>query len=241
MTTRQLLRITTAGSVDDGKSTLIGRLLHDTDSLPLDHLEAVTDAEGVADLAALSDGLRAEREQGITIDVAYRYFATPKRAFLIADAPGHQQYTRNQAAAASQAELAVVLVSARDGVQPQTRRHMAIASLFGLKAVVFAVNKMDHPAARTMVEDVRSIVALEPDRARRPAILLTEALRGEGVPELWAALEQRRSELVERGELDARRERNLSGEVEALASGFERLRAFGFCLSSSAILSPNRL
>src|SRR6202046_3231109 len=103
--TRQLLRIATAGSVDDGKSTLIGRLLHDTHSLPLDHLEAVTDAEGVADLAALSDGLRAEREQGITIDVAYRFFSTEARAFILADTPGHERYTRNMVTGASTADV----------------------------------------------------------------------------------------------------------------------------------------
>ena len=126
--TRQLLRITTAGSVDDGKSTLIGRLLHDTDSLPLDHLEAVKDEEGVADLAALSDGLRAEREQGITIDVAYRSFATPHRRFILADTPGHLQYTRNMVTGASTADVAIVLVDARHGVVEQTRRHAFIAT-----------------------------------------------------------------------------------------------------------------
>ena len=119
--TRQLLRITTAGSVDDGKSTLIGRLLHDTDSLPLDHLEAVTDEEGIADLAALSDGLRAEREQGITIDVAYRFFSTDARSYILADTPGHERYTRNMFTGASNAHVAVLLVDARAGVLRQTR------------------------------------------------------------------------------------------------------------------------
>ena len=125
--TRQLLRITTAGSVDDGKSTLIGRLLHDTDSLPLDHLEAVTDEEGVADLAALSDGLRAEREQGITIDVAYRFFSTAGRSYILADTPGHERYTRNMFTGASNAHVAILLVDARAGVLRQTRRHARIA------------------------------------------------------------------------------------------------------------------
>jgi bifunctional enzyme CysN/CysC len=141
--TRQLLRITTAGSVDDGKSTLIGRLLHDTDSLPTDHLEAVTDEEGVADLAALSDGLRAEREQGITIDVAYRFFSTESRSYILADTPGHERYTRNMFTGASNAHVAVLLVDAREGVLRQTRRHTRIAKLLGIKHFVAAVNKFD--------------------------------------------------------------------------------------------------
>ena len=141
--TRQLLRITTAGSVDDGKSTLIGRLLHDTDSLPLDHLEAVTDEEGVADLAALSDGLRAEREQGITIDVAYRFFSTENRSYILADTPGHERYTRNMFTGASNAHVATLLVDARAGVLRQTRRHARIAKLLGIEHFVAAVNKID--------------------------------------------------------------------------------------------------
>jgi bifunctional enzyme CysN/CysC len=141
--TRQLLRITTAGSVDDGKSTLIGRLLHDTDSLPTDHLEAVTDEEGVADLAALSDGLRAEREQGITIDVAYRFFSTDARSYILADTPGHERYTRNMFTGASNAHVAVLLVDARAGVLRQTRRHARIAKLLGINHFVATVNKFD--------------------------------------------------------------------------------------------------
>ncbi|OBK16148.1 adenylyl-sulfate kinase [Mycobacterium asiaticum] len=141
--TRQLLRITTAGSVDDGKSTLIGRLLHDTDSLPLDHLEAVTDEEGVADLAALSDGLRAEREQGITIDVAYRFFSTKTRSYILADTPGHERYTRNMFTGASNAHVAILLVDARAGVLRQTRRHARIANLLGINHYVATVNKID--------------------------------------------------------------------------------------------------
>lgn len=140
---RQLLRIATAGSVDDGKSTLIGRLLHDTDSLPLDHLESVTDEEGVADLAALSDGLRAEREQGITIDVAYRFFSTPTRSYVLADTPGHERYTRNMFTGASNANVAILLVDARAGVLRQTRRHARIATLVGVDRLVATVNKMD--------------------------------------------------------------------------------------------------
>jgi bifunctional enzyme CysN/CysC len=141
--TRQLLRIATAGSVDDGKSTLIGRLMHDTDSLPLDHLEAVTDEAGVADLAALSDGLRAEREQGITIDVAYRFFSTETRSYILADTPGHERYTRNMFTGASNAHVAILLVDARAGVLRQTRRHARIAKLLGIKHFVAAVNKID--------------------------------------------------------------------------------------------------
>lgn len=140
---RQLLRIATAGSVDDGKSTLIGRLLHDTDSLPLDHLESVTDEDGVADLAALSDGLRAEREQGITIDVAYRFFSTPTRSYVLADTPGHERYTRNMFTGASNANVAILLVDARAGVLRQTRRHARIATLVGVDRLVATVNKMD--------------------------------------------------------------------------------------------------
>ncbi|MGU3436118.1 GTP-binding protein [Actinomycetes bacterium M1A6_2h] len=141
--TRQLLRIATAGSVDDGKSTLIGRLLHDTDSLPLDHLDSVTDDQGVADLAALSDGLRAEREQGITIDVAYRFFSTPTRNYILADTPGHERYTRNMFTGASNANVAILLVDARAGVLRQTRRHARIATLVGVNRLVAAVNKID--------------------------------------------------------------------------------------------------
>lgn len=143
MSTRQLLRIATAGSVDDGKSTLIGRLLHDTDSLPLDHLDAVTDEDGVADLAALSDGLRAEREQGITIDVAYRFFSTEARSYILADTPGHERYTRNMFTGASNAHVAILLVDARAGVLRQTLRHARIAKLLGIKHFAAAVNKID--------------------------------------------------------------------------------------------------
>ncbi|OEV12265.1 sulfate adenylyltransferase subunit 1 [Streptomyces nanshensis] len=143
-----LLRFATAGSVDDGKSTLVGRLLHDSKSVLADQLEAVESAsrnrgQDTPDLALLTDGLRAEREQGITIDVAYRYFATPRRRFILADTPGHVQYTRNMVTGASTAELAVVLVDARNGVVEQTRRHAAVAALLRVPHVVLAVNKMD--------------------------------------------------------------------------------------------------
>ena len=143
-----LLRFITAGSVDDGKSTLIGRLLYDSKSIMIDQLEAIekqskNKADGEIDLALLTDGLRAEREQGITIDVAYKYFATPKRKFIIADAPGHIQYTRNMVTGASNADLAIILIDARNGVVEQTRRHSIIASLLNIPHVVVAVNKMD--------------------------------------------------------------------------------------------------
>src|SRR3954464_5666517 len=133
-----LLRLATAGSVDDGKSTLIGRLLYDSKSLMADQ---VADAE--VDLARLTDGLRAEREQGITIDVAYRFFATPERSFIIADTPGHVQYTRNMVTGASTADLAVILVDARNGVLEQSKRHAYISTLLGIPHPPVAVNKMD--------------------------------------------------------------------------------------------------
>jgi sulfate adenylyltransferase subunit 1 len=143
-----LLRFITAGSVDDGKSTLIGRLLYDSKNILIDQLEALekqtkNKAAGSIDLALLTDGLRAEREQGITIDVAYRYFTTPRRKFIIADAPGHVQYTRNMITGASTANLIIILVDARQGVAEQTRRHSIIASLLKIPHVVVAINKMD--------------------------------------------------------------------------------------------------
>ena len=142
------LHFATVGSVDDGKSTLIGRLLYDSKSIfedQLEHIEAVSKRRGddYVDLSLLTDGLRAEREQGITIDVAYRYFATPKRSFIIADCPGHIQYTRNMITGASNADLAIVLVDARTGVVEQTRRHSLLVSLLGVPHLVICVNKMD--------------------------------------------------------------------------------------------------
>src|SRR5262245_33520221 len=144
----RLLRVVTAGSVDDGKSTLVGRLLHDAKAVLSDQLSAVEIASerrgyDSADLALLVDGLRAEREQGITIDVAYRYFATPRRTFILADTPGHVQYTRNTVTGASTADVAVILVDARNGVVEQTKRHAAVAALLRVEHVVLAVNKMD--------------------------------------------------------------------------------------------------
>ncbi|HEY3960365.1 MAG TPA: GTP-binding protein [Solirubrobacteraceae bacterium] len=147
--TLDLLRFTTAGSVDDGKSTLIGRLLYDTKQVfedQLEHVEAASErrgGEGALDLALLTDGLRAEREQGITIDVAYRYFATPRRRFIIADCPGHRQYTRNMVTGASTADVAVVLIDARRGVLEQSKRHAFLSALLGIPEMVVAINKMD--------------------------------------------------------------------------------------------------
>src|SRR6056297_1576363 len=144
----ELLRFTTAGSVDDGKSTLIGRLLYDSKAIFQDQMDAIEKAsiskgEEEVNLANLTDGLRAEREQGITIDVAYRYFATTKRKFIIADTPGHVQYTRNMVTGASTANLAIILIDARHGVLEQTKRHAYIASLLGIPHVAICINKMD--------------------------------------------------------------------------------------------------
>src|ERR1700691_1387649 len=144
----ELLRFATAGSVDDGKSTLIGRLLYDSKQVLADQLEHVEQASkrmgsDFLDLSLLTDGLRAEREQGITIDVAYRYFATARRRFIIADTPGHEQYTRNMVTGASTADLAIVLINARKGMVPQSRRHAFISSLLRIPHLVVRVNKMD--------------------------------------------------------------------------------------------------
>ncbi len=156
---KDLLRFLTCGSVDDGKSTLIGRLLHDSHLLYEDQLAAVEaesttigSAGGELDLALLMDGLKAEREQGITIDVAYRYFSTSRRKFIIADTPGHEQYTRNMVTGASTCDLAIILVDARHGVQVQTKRHSYLTSLLGIENTVVAINKMDlvdHSKERT--------------------------------------------------------------------------------------------
>lgn len=158
-----LLRLITAGSVDDGKSTLIGRLLFDSKSIMIDQLEAIgkqtkNKENGEIDLALLTDGLRAEREQGITIDVAYKYFSTPKRKFILADAPGHIQYTRNMVTGASNSDLVIILIDARNGVIEQTKRHSIIASLLGIKHVVVAINKMD---LVDFSEDVFSNIVVE--------------------------------------------------------------------------------
>jgi sulfate adenylyltransferase large subunit len=184
-----MMRIATAGSVDDGKSTLIGRLLFDSKSILQDQLEAVEKTslqrgDGYVNLALLTDGLRAEREQGITIDVAYRYFATARRSFILADTPGHVQYTRNMVTGASTADLAIILVDARHGVVEQTRRHAVIASLLGIRRLVVAVNKMDLVAWDEAVFDgiVREFSAFG---ARLPAAEVTyiplSALLGDNV------------------------------------------------------------
>ena len=163
-----ILRFITAGSVDDGKSTLIGRLLYDSKNILIDQLEQLEKQSknkeaGEIDLALLTDGLRAEREQGITIDVAYRYFSTPKRKFIIADAPGHVQYTRNMITGASNANLIIILIDARQGVVEQTRRHSIIASLLNIPHVVVAINKMDlvnysHDVFNNIVIDYTEVV-----------------------------------------------------------------------------------
>ncbi len=174
---KDLLRFSTAGSVDDGKSTLIGRLLYDSRSIYEDQIQAIAKSTvnrsaGPLDLSLLTDGLRAEREQGITIDVAYRYFATARRKFIIADTPGHEQYTRNMATGASTADLAIVLIDARNGVLPQSRRHAFIATLLGIPKIVVAVNKMDLEGYR---EDVFNSISAE----------FRAFLNQLGAPEAW--------------------------------------------------------
>ncbi len=181
-----MLRFTTAGSVDDGKSTLIGRLLYDSRGVYEDQLAAVRNspvnrASGPIDFSLLTDGLRAEREQGITIDVAYRYFATPKRKFIIADTPGHEQYTRNMATGASTADLAIVLIDARNGVLPQSRRHAFIAALLGIPRIVVAVNKMDLVEFREEVfESIRDEFSRHLERLGVRGRLLHSDQRAEG-------------------------------------------------------------
>jgi bifunctional enzyme CysN/CysC len=167
---RDLLRLATAGSVDDGKSTLIGRLLLDTESLLTDHLDDVSRG-GVLDLAAATDGLRAEREQGITIDVAYRFFSTARRSFILADTPGHERYTRNMFTGASTADVALVLIDARSGVLTQTRRHAHIAALLGIEHIVTCVNKMD-------------LVGWSRDRYEEIFAEIHDVVRRLGVPDL---------------------------------------------------------
>jgi sulfate adenylyltransferase subunit 1 len=180
---KDLLRFSTAGSVDDGKSTLIGRLLYDSHSVYDDHVRSIT-RDSVIDFAQLTDGLRAEREQGITIDVAYRYFSTPKRKFIIADTPGHEQYTRNMATGASTADVAIVLVDARKGVLDQTRRHACIAALLGIPVVIAAVNKMDLVdfSEEIFEQHRRSLLELA-DRLEIPELIAVpvSALEGDNV------------------------------------------------------------
>ncbi|HXA53516.1 MAG TPA: GTP-binding protein, partial [Solirubrobacteraceae bacterium] len=204
--TLDLLRFTTAGSVDDGKSTLIGRLLYDSKQVFEDQLEHVAQASarrggsGALDLALLTDGLRAEREQGITIDVAYRYFATARRRFIIADCPGHQQYTRNMVTGASTADLAVILLDARKGVLEQSKRHAFISALLGIPHLVVAVNKMDlvefsAERFRELVDDFGEFArklgpradadaaSVEPDRGPDITYIPISALEGDNVVE----------------------------------------------------------
>jgi sulfate adenylyltransferase large subunit len=192
----ELLRLVTAGSVDDGKSTLIGRLLFDTKQIMVDQLEHIEDASrrrghDYVDLALLTDGLRAEREQGITIDVAYRSFVTPRRRFLLADAPGHVQYTRNMVTGASTAEVAVILVDARKGVIEQTRRHSYIAAMLAIPHVTFAVNKMDlvdfSPERFAEIESELERLAARLG-LHDPRSIPISALRGDNVVERGASM-----------------------------------------------------
>jgi bifunctional enzyme CysN/CysC len=189
---KDLLRLLTCGSVDDGKSTLIGRLLHDSHMVYEDQLAALEadsavmgSAGDALDLALLTDGLKAEREQGITIDVAYRYFSTARRKFIIADTPGHEQYTRNMVTGASTADLAILIVDARRGVLPQTRRHAAIASLLGITHVVVAINKMDLVGwSQARFDEIAAELAALTDRLEHPVVpylLPMSALTGDNV------------------------------------------------------------
>jgi len=188
---KDLLRLSTAGSVDDGKSTLIGRLLYDSNGVYEDQIASVRQSTvnrstEAFDLSLLTDGLRAEREQGITIDVAYRYFSTPKRKFIIADTPGHEQYTRNMATGASTANLAIILVDARNGVLQQSRRHAFIASMLGIQHIVVAVNKMDMVGySQGVFDGICSIFADYASRLQVPDLhfIPISALKGDNVVE----------------------------------------------------------
>ncbi len=189
---KSLLRFTTAGSVDDGKSTLIGRLLYDSKSIFEDQMEHIIESgkrrgkEGV-DLSLLTDGLKAEREQGITIDVAYRYFATPKRKFIIADTPGHIQYTRNMVTGASTADLAVILIDARNGVLEQTLRHCYIAALLDIRHIIFCVNKMDLvDYSQEVFDSVKSDIQKLVDKLQinKPSYIPISAKEGDNVVDL---------------------------------------------------------
>ena len=187
----ELLRLVTAGSVDDGKSTLIGRLLYDTKQILVDQLEHIEETsrrrgDGYVNLALLTDGLRAEREQGITIDVAYRSFVTPRRRFQLADAPGHVQYTRNMVTGASTADLAIILLDARKGVVEQTRRHAYIAAILAIPHVVVAVNKMDLvDFSEERFREIEAELAETGERLglRDVQVIPMSALRGDGVVE----------------------------------------------------------
>lgn len=193
---QDMLRLVTAGSVDDGKSTLIGRLLYDANGLYEDQLAALRNSKlnrstGPIDFSLLTDGLRAEREQGITIDVAYRHFATAKRKYLIADTPGHHQYTRNMATGASTADAAVILVDARNGVLPQSRRHAAIAALLGIPRIAVAVNKMDLVGwSREVFDAIRTEFSELLDRlgVREAAFVPVSALEGDNVVRRGSAM-----------------------------------------------------
>ena len=207
-----LLRFTTAGSVDDGKSTLIGRLLYDAKAVPDDQLAALErtakrNGDDAIDLSLLTDGLTAEREQGITIDVAYRYFATPRRKFIIADTPGHEQYTRNMVTGASTADAAIILVDARNGMTDQTRRHLTLSTLLGIPHLVVAVNKMDlvgysqaafDSVAESVTEFTTRLLApsLQRDNGRKPILVPISAKLGDNVVHHSAAMPWYRGEPI---------------------------------------------
>lgn len=192
-----IIKFITAGSVDDGKSTLIGRLLYDTDSILDDQLEAIKNAnrkndDGTVDLAILTDGLKAEREQGITIDVAYKYFQTEKRKFIVADAPGHIQYTRNMVTGASNSDLIIILIDARKGVIEQTKRHSFLAKLLGLKRVLVCVNKMDMVGYEQIVfENIKSDYKRLAGRLGLPSadFIAVSALKGDNIVDRSAKME----------------------------------------------------
>lgn len=243
--TRDLLRLSTAGHVDDGKSTLIGRLLHDARALADDQLaelERRRRPDGELDFALLTDGLKAERQQGITIDVAYRAFSSPRRHFILADSPGHVQYTRNMASGASTAELAVIVVDAARGIRLQTRRHTAIAALLGIPHLVLAVNKMDLVGyRRDRFDQIRDDFLSFARRlgARRFDALPVSALRGENVagptdrmpwykgPSLLALLEE--------APLDKRRAAALRFPVQRVCRGGDGFRGYAGQLASGQL------
>ena len=234
---KDLLRFTTAGSVDDGKSTLIGRLLYDSQGVYEDQLASVTNATvnrsaGPIDFSLLTDGLRAEREQGITIDVAYRYFATARRKFIIADTPGHEQYTRNMATGASTADLAMILIDARNGVLPQSRRHAFISSLLGIPNFVVAVNKMDVVGYDEYVfRAIESRVSRVSRRAVRTTRTCTSAHQRAATATMWSAA-AREHGLVRRPSLL---------EYPGNGSAYTTRRTAAFRFPVQRVIRPNQI
>jgi sulfate adenylyltransferase subunit 1 len=252
-----LLRFTTCGSVDDGKSTLIGRLLYDTRSIPEDQLDAirrVSAARGRSDpdLSLLTDGLRSEREQGITIDVAYRYFGTARRRFIVADAPGHAQYTRNMATAASVSDLAVILIDARHGITDQTRRHARITAMMRVPNVVVAINKIDlvtdaEATFAAIRQSVRALFASFPFTPESVTYLPISALRGDNVvrrgewlgwydgPTLLEVLETTRAtpELTDQAQAPLRAQ--VQTIVRPVSTGADASRSYGIAVLSGEV------